>query len=407
MCSAGRSSAGRASAGSPKGRRATSRTAPCCTTPTGVPPGSSAKTASGGPCAGPSQRARQRCRSHRKVRSAAPSGAALRTFLWDRHRCLARWDGPAQGPPDAVFALDPGGTPVGVVQQGAVRDVARRPFGEPADARPADDRPALHIHFADPLTGYLHLVQRDMDPSSRAFLSADPYRGDDRDLRRLLLGARGPLSTERSAVGLPYAVCGHDPVRRIDPNGAVSAGTAVWQIFGGLTWHLPAHIINFLWIHPVVNFSFATILAWLPALGLDRGGFESYYEFWNPANYSYEESERQDVAGFLMAGWMSTNRTFTFQNAIWGRQKRWAQLATTAGFEPTGGFAQQRFGSLLKIHRGDAAADVLDDWTLVASGIDTTFARARQVSVGGGRDAEAIVGEARDRLLTGANLHLS
>jgi YD repeat-containing protein len=331
------------------------------------------------------------------------SGRPVRTWLWDRHRCLAAFDGPA-GPADpaAVYVCDPNGTPVGFVDgRGRVRDIPRTPYGE---GRPAG-HPALAFHFADDLTGYLHMTQRDFDPSSWAFLTTDPYRDDAGDLRRSILGAEGPLATEPS--GARYALCGFDPVRRVDPNGAVSFGTVLWQIFGGLTWHSPAHIINFLWIHPFVNLPFASILAWLPALGVTRGGFDSWYEFWQPSQYSVESSERQDIGGFLMAGWMSANRTFTFQNAIWGRTKTWDPLGSITSFEPASAWIQQRWGSLVKIFRGgNPNADVIDTWTIVADGIDATAGGNRRFDCAGGREHEPILGDGRDRLMTGANLHV-
>ncbi|MFC0533302.1 hypothetical protein [Phytohabitans kaempferiae] len=334
-----------------------------------------------------------------------PHGRPLRTWLWDRHRCLAAFDGPAGDRPAALYVTAPSGIPVGFVDAGGrVHELPATPYGE---QRPAG-HPALWFHFADELTGYVHVVQRDADPATWQFLSPDPYRGDDADRRRLLLGLSGPLSTERDRRTNPYAICGFDPVRRVDPNGAVSAGTVLWQIFGGLTWHLPAHIINWLWIHPFVNFSFATILAWLPAAGFDpRGAFDSWKEFWNPGNYSGEESSRQDVASMLMAGWMSSNRTFTFQNAIWGRRKTWDPLDGTASFEPGTPFQQQRFGSLMRITRGDSRnADVVDSWTMVADGIDTQAAATRQFSIAGGTAHAPVLGNSRERLMTEGNLHM-
>ncbi|EIV92716.1 Rhs family protein [Frankia sp. QA3] len=335
-------------------------------------------------------------------------GRALRTFVWDRHRCLAAFDGPASGaPPAAVYVTAPSGVPVGLIDAaGDVRDLPATPYGEYRSA----DHPALWFHLADERTGYVHLTQRDADPATWQFLSADPYHGDDAadDRRRLLLGLDGPLPHERDDRTTPYAVCGFDPVRRVDPNGAISAGTVLWQIFGGLTWHLPAHTINWLWIHPFVNLSFASILAWLPAAGFDpRGAYDSWWEFWLPSNYSFEESKRQDIGAELMAGWMSSNRTFTFQNAIWGRRREWETLGNVASLQPSTPYAQQRPGSLLRISRGDSrAADAVDAWTMVADGIDTRAAATRQYDVAGGTDHEAILGSGRERLLTGGNLHV-
>ena len=337
------------------------------------------------------------------------AGCALRTFVWDRHRCLAAFDGPVTtAAPAAFYVTAPSGVPVGYVDAaGEIHDLPATPYGED---RPAG-HPALWFHFADEHTGYVHLTQRDADPATWQFLSADPYREDeagDGDRRRLLLGLDGPLAHERDDRATPYGLCGFDPVRRVDPNGAISAGTVLWQLFGGLTWHLWAHTMNWLWIHPFLNFSFATILAWLPALGFDpRGAFDSWWEFWLPSNYSFEESKRQDIGSELMAGWMSSNRTFTLQNAIWGRRRWWDTLANVASLEPETPYAQQRFGSLLRITRGDdRAADAVDTWTMVADGIDTGAAATRQYDVAGGTGHEAILGSGRDRLITEGNLHI-
>lgn len=342
------------------------------------------------------------------------AGRALRTFVWDRHRCLAAFTGPA-GPaaPDAVYVTAPSGVPVGYLDRdGGVHDLPATPY---AEDRPAA-HPALWFHLADERTGYVHLTQRDADPATWQFLSPDPYRSDEAeaagaaDRRRLLPGVDGPLAYERDDRTTPYALCGFDPVRRVDPNGAISAGTGLWQLLGGLTWHLPAHTINWLWIHPVVNFSFASILAWLPASGFDpRGSFDSWWEFWLPSNYSFEKSERQDIGSELMAGWMSSNRTFTFQNAIWGRRREWDALAHVASLQPDAGtpYTQQRPGSLLRITRGgDRAADVVDVWTMVADGIDTQAAATRRYDLAGGTAHGPILGAGRDRLISEPNLHL-
>lgn len=335
------------------------------------------------------------------------SGRALRTWLWDKHLCVAAFDGPVdRTAPAAVYATAPSGIAVGFLDcSGTVHDLPATPYGED---RPSG-HPALSFHFADELTGYIHATQRDIDPRTWQFLSADPNRGDGEDRRRSLLGLDGPLSAEQDPRAGAYAVCGFDPVRRVDPNGAVSAGTVLWQLFGGLTWHLPAHIINWLWIHPVVNFSFTTLLFWLPASGFDpRGAFDSWYEFWDPDNYSGEESDRQDIASMLMAGWMSSNRTFTFQNAIWGRQKVWQSLEITGSLEPGAPFRQQRFGSLFRVTRGGTPnADAVDGWSFVADGVDASAAATRQFSMAGGRVTEAVFGSGRERVITQGNLHVA
>ena len=342
------------------------------------------------------------------------TGRPLRTFLWDRHRCLAAFAGPAgSAAPDAVYVTAPSGVPVGYLDRdGGAHDLPATPY---AEDRPAA-HPALWFHLADERTGYVHLTQRDADPATWQFLSPDPYRSDETDAageadpRRLLLGVDGPLAHERDDRTTPYALCGFDPVRRVDPNGALSAGTVLWQLFGGLTWHLPAHTINWLWIHPVVNFSFASILAWLPAAGFDpRGSFDSWWEFWLPSNYSFEESQRQDIGSELMAGWMSSNRTFTFQNAIWGRRREWDTLRFVASLQPDAGapYAQRRPGSLLRITRGDdRSADVVDAWTMVADGIDSQAANNRRYDVAGGTTHAPILGAGRDRVLGEPNLHV-
>ncbi len=256
---------------------------------------------------------------------SAPDGSILRTYLWDRYRCLARIDGPPGAPLAAVFSLDPTGTPVRVITPASVTRIPRDAYGENLLAHPGT--PGLY--GATIYQGHHYLAERALDPLCGSYTAPDPLDGTAHDPRRS--GSySGPLLVEHPAAG-PYAVCQHDPISRADPTGAFSW----WILLTDITWALQNNMLGLFGLDFMFNF-WGSIFT---------GNFDKF------TDREFIYSERAGTWGWRsdgLIGKITNGRAFAFQHQIWVPSEEFHKLEHARAFLPAAPFRPGCYGTLLR-----------------------------------------------------------
>lgn len=259
----------------------------------------------------------------------APDGTVLATYLWDGLHCLGRIDGPPDAPVDAVFSLDPSGTPVRVVTRGRVIRIPRDAYGE----RLLAHRGVPGLFGGATHRGLVHLPFRTLDPRLGAFTGPDPFHGGPDDPRRRR-GHAGVLPVEPAGARASYVVARHDPVGRTDPTGAISA----WLPLADLTWSWQNNVLGTLGFDLTVNF-------WG---SLFTGKLDRFWSFDGAAS-----SDWVGGWGILRDGALGLDRAFTYGHLVFQATEKWDELRRTRVVVPAGRYVPRLQGTLLRI-RPDA-----------------------------------------------------
>jgi hypothetical protein len=258
------------------------------------------------------------------------TGDVRTTYLWDGWHCLGMIAGELGEPLEAVYSLDPTGTPVRLITRREMRRIPRDAYGESLLGVPSI--PGL---FGGAIAnGFVHLPQRRLDPLTGSFDSPDPFNGEKNDPRRMF-GWEGPLKIELPAAG-PYTVCRNNPVSLADPTGAIS--DLWWVIPSSLTWSLQHTVGSLLGLFLGIDF---TPIGWI--LGAAVGGRPFDIEFVSGTNFDCFTT-RAD--GFLSRVVNDPNAV-TYQFYMMQEGPSYRSLEDTRLFVPDDAFRPTLYGSLL------------------------------------------------------------
>ncbi len=303
------------------------------------------------------------------------AGTPIVTYLWDNYRCLARIDGAPGDPLNAVFSLDPTGTPVRLIDRDGVTRLPRDAYGE--SLLTYSGIPGL---YGGTVYGNLHYyAARAFDPLSASFTAPDPLNGQVEDPRRAG-GYDGPLMVEHGASG-PYALCQHDPITRADPTGAFSW----WILLTDFTWASQNNMVGLLGLDFIFNF-------WGSLFSGNMGAFFDREFFYSDQAGTW--GWRSDgVMGKITGG-----RAFAFQHQIWSPSHEFNVLDDARAFVPKAAFKPTLYGTLLRGKPKDKDAFLLP-------GAANLFAAGMKHWTRAGGTAEAVIPGSAVPIFPAGGLH--